>query len=173
MADDLLLDFVDVLVAPSAPLEPIVRGTETRQPWEIAMDVDLCPVWVLPWHAGLAGVDWEGPPSEELRALILDRPRARRGTARAIEEAAKTTLVGSGGAEPTVTVIARVNDDPRLLTVITRPAETPRPAATKAAMERVCAVWVKLTHIVTEDVLIDADTDITIDASPADELIND
>ncbi|HWT23705.1 MAG TPA: hypothetical protein VN213_09380 [Solirubrobacteraceae bacterium] len=168
MPDTLLLAICEALTAPSAPLEPVVRGDDTHEPWARALDRDEAPVWQLPWLACLMGEEWRGPPSEQLRAQLTERPRFRRGTPASIAAAARATLTGARE----VLVIPRVNDDPNLTTVVTRPAETPSPALTLQTMLRVTPAWVQLTHVVENAVIIDADTDITIDASGAGETID-
>lgn len=167
---DLLLALVDTLTAPAAPLEEIVRGDEANQPFERAVDVDLAPLWVLPWLACMVGVEWRGGTSEALRALIRDRPRYRRGTNAAIEAEVRQTLLDPDTA--TVTVQSRVGDDPFVMNVITIPAETPDPAATLAAINRVKPAFVLIANLVEDVVTIDADDDITISASNPSEIIN-
>src|SRR4051812_16816817 len=165
---DLLLALVDALTMPAAPLEEIVRGDEDNQPYERAVDIDLAPLWVLPWLACMVGVEWRGGTSEDLRALIRDRPRYRRGTNAAIEAEVRTTLANPATAS--VTVQSRVGDDPFTMNVFTLPSETPDPAATFAAVMRTKPAFVLVANLVQDVVTIDADTDITIDASDPSEI---
>lgn len=165
---DLLLALCDALTYPAAAMEEIVRGDEDNTPFERAVDVDLAPLWVLPWLACLVGVEWRGPATEELRAKIRDRPRYRRGTDAAISAEVKTTLTGT----QSVTVVSRVEDNPFLMNVFTLPAETPDSAATFRAMQRTKPAFVLIANLVQDVVTIDADTDITIDASDPAEVID-
>lgn len=165
---DLLLALCDALTAPGAPLEEIVRGDDDNQPFERAVDIDLAPLWVLPWLACIVGVEWRGPASETLRDLIRDRPRFRRGTTAAIAAEVKPTLTGT----QSVVVTPRVNDNPFVMTVVTIPSETPDPAATLAAINRAKPAFVLIANLIADDVIIDADDDIAIDSSVATEIIN-
>lgn len=169
MADDLLLAVCDALTFPVAPLETTVRGDDTHAPWELPLDVNAAPVWSLPWLGAIVGEEWRGPATELLRAQIKDRPRFRRGTTASIKAAATATLTGT----QEVRIIPRVDDDPNLLTVITKPAETPNPATTLRAMLRKTPVWVQLTYIVSDAPVIDALPNVQIDALssvPIDQL---
>jgi hypothetical protein len=101
------------------------------------------PLWVLPWLANLVGVVWHGAPTEDLRALILDRPAFRRGTTAAIVEAARATLTGSRY----VFVVER-DTSPWRLTVVTLSSETPDAAETYRQMLRQKPFGIVLTHTV-------------------------
>lgn len=164
MTDVLLQALCDAFTYPAAPLEPIVRGDDTHGPWERAVDVDQAPAWELPWLACLVGEEWRGPGSEVLRDQIHNRPRFRRGTTASIAAAAKATLTGT----QEVTIVARVDDDPNLLTVITSPSETPNQDATLRAMRRMTPAWVQISYIVSDVPVIDTLPAATaIDALPA------
>jgi hypothetical protein len=136
---NLLLSFCEAISHPIYPLEGIVRGDDDYEPWERAVNVDAAPRWVLPWLAGLVGVEWRSNPTEQLRDLIIERPRYKRGTNAAIISAAKSTLIGT----KTVNIIPRVGGSFALLTVNTIPAETPNPALTEAAIRSQLPVWVR------------------------------
>lgn len=162
MTDTLLQSLCDALTYPAAPLEPIVRGDDTHEPWTRAVDVDEAPTWDLPWLACLVGEEWRGPGSEILRAQIRDRPRFRRGTTASIAAAAKATLTGTRD----VTIVDRVDDNPNLLTVITSPTETPNQDVTFQVMRRMTPAWVQLTYIVSDVPVIDTLPAVAIDSLP-------
>lgn len=166
---NLLLAFCEALMAPIAPMEQVVRGSDDYGPWERAVDVEGAPLWVLPWLACIVGIEWRGAPTEDLRSLIRDRPRFRRGMNASIRAAAASTLTG----ERSVDLIPRVNGNPNLLTVLTVPSETPDPVATERAIRSEIPVWVRLITGQEDTPIIDvAGATVTIDAAAAGVTIN-
>jgi hypothetical protein len=135
----------DALLSPLDPLDEIVHGDEggDHPPFALAVHAEHAPLWVLPWLANLVGVVWHGAPTEDLRALILDRPAFRRGTTAAIVEAARATLTGS----QYVFVVER-DTSPWRLTVVTLASETPDAAETYRQMLRQKPFGLVLTHTV-------------------------
>jgi hypothetical protein len=136
---------VKSLLHPVEPLDEIVHGDEAgdHPPFALAVHAEHAPLWILPWLANLVGVVWHGAPTEDLRALILDRPAFRRGTTAAIVEAARATLTGS----QYVFVVER-DTSPWRLTVVTLASETPDAAETYRQMLRQKPFGLVLTHTV-------------------------
>lgn len=111
-------------------------------------DPATAPAWYLPHLAMKAGVQIAGDWDEaDIRDAISTRPAERRGTPAAIIAAAESTLTGTKH-------VALVEKDGGAykLTVITRTAETPDPAATNALLqsEQVKPVGITLTHVVVD-----------------------
>jgi hypothetical protein len=149
----------EALALPTDPLEALLRGDATHEPWQLAVDAPDAPLWILPWLKILVGVEWPDPTSEALRTQILDRPAFRRGTTAAIVEAAKTTLTGT----KTVVAVERSGGAWRL-EIRTQPAETPDPAATVRAMLTQKPFGLVLLHNLTTSPAINDGTR-TIDAA--------
>lgn len=96
------------------------------------------------------------------RSAIREQGAKRRGTPRAILNAVRDTLTGTRYAN----LLERVGGNAYALTLITRPSETPDAAATYAAALTQKPLGMKLTHTLTEGVIIDEGTK-SIDTSTA------
>jgi hypothetical protein len=136
----------EVIALPADALEDLVRGdiAGDHPPWALAVHALHAPLWVLPWIANLVGVEWQGPPSEALRALVLDRPSYRRGTTAAMMEAMKTALTGTKFVFP----IER-DTSPWRTTLLTLTSETPDPAEALRLALTQKPFGLVLTHTVT------------------------
>jgi hypothetical protein len=133
------------------------------------VDPASAPVWSLPWLAALVGIEWRGNATEELRSLIIDRPRYKRGTNAYIRAAAQSTLLGT----KSVFLSPRLNGNPWLLSVTTLPAETPDPAATDRSVRAAIPAWVRLITGQEDTPIIDsANATLTIDNVGAAVTIN-
>jgi hypothetical protein len=135
-----------------------VDATAELPAWAVLFDADLAPDWGLPWLAWVLGLVVRGETLEQLRALIRDRPPAKRGTPAAMRAAVASTLTDT----KTVRYIERASHPFRDL-VITSPSETPDPAATTAAAETQLRAFTVLETIVTDDAIID-EGELTIDS---------
>lgn len=140
------------LGAPIEDLAAIITETDDASPWTLGLDADNAPVWILDWAlAGLAGVQWQGPPSEALRTLIKTQPSHDVGKPSAIRAAAAATLTGTKH----VTLLEAPAGDLNALTLRTLPSETPDAAVTVAATLVQTPAWILLTHLVSASPLID------------------
>jgi len=139
------------------PLEELIADTENGPGWAILYDVDLCPVWALPWLAQLVGV---GLPVGITEAEARDRIRTpsgfARGTVEATIAAAQRRLTGTRK----VVVIERVEGEAYHYTVVTRTAETPDPDAVERDIRAEKPVGLLLTYVVSDGPIVDelADT---------------
>jgi hypothetical protein len=132
-------------------------GDDSLLPWAILFDADQCPDEYLPWLAWVLGIVVRGETGDTLRALVRDRPPAKRGTPDAMRAAAASALTGT----QTVRYLERANG-PFEDTIVTLAAETPDPAAVVRAAEPQRRAFSVLTHVVTDDVLW-ADATLTWD----------
>lgn len=139
----------------------VLLGDDDLLPWAVLFDVDQCPDDDLPWLAWVTGVVVRGETGDTLRALIRDRPPAKRGTDDALRAAVAATLTGT----KVVRFIPRAGG-PFADTLITRPSETPDPAATFAAAVAQKRAGCVLTHVLSDEPVIDEWTR-SIDATTA------
>jgi hypothetical protein len=122
-----------------------------------APDVDLVPAWpYVPRSHMETTEEW----AEYARDAIRRQGGARRGMPDAILSAAEDTLKGAKVAR----LLERVGGNAYALELITRPSETPNPAATLAAAMAQKPAGMSLTHTLTEGVIINEGTR-TIDTS--------
>lgn len=167
--DQVLLAFCEAIMAPIGPMEEVIRGDDTHDPYERAVDVGNAPLWVLPWLACIVGIEWHGPATEDLRSLLIERPRYRRGTIASIRAAAQQTLTGT----KTVDISNRFDDNPWLIRVTTLPSETPDPETTEKVVLSEIPVWVRLITGREPSPTIDqASPSVTIDGVAANVTID-
>ena len=102
--------------------------------------------WYLPRLRDLVGNDDQGLAGDELRLSILERPRAKRCTRPAMEATVKRGLTGARS----VRIVER-SQSALSLTVITRPTETPDPAATVRAARSQKPLFVRLIHVLSDE----------------------
>lgn len=130
-----------------------------RPGWAALVDVETAPVSALPWLALIPGVKLVVGATE-----AVQRDQVRLASGQAVGRPAsmiaevQATLTGS----KTVRLLERTSSA-WTITVLTRVAETPDPAATLAALMRQKPAGVVLTHIVTDAPIVDEMTR-TIDA---------
>jgi len=139
----------------------LAEDRDGRPGWAVLVDVDTAPANALPWLAQIPGVQLTRGITE---AQQRDEIRMRSGEARcrpaSMRAAAEATMTGS---PPSVRILERTTSA-WTLTVITRTAETPDPAATLAALMSQKVGGDILTHVVSDAALIDEGTR-TINAS--------
>lgn len=122
-----LLTFVQALCEMGRQVEELVRGGE--QAYDPLLDVDLSPDWNLPYIGQFVGVRvTPGASPAQARAQIRGVGGFQRGTPAAMIAAVRATLTGT----QYVGLVERDGDQDHI-TVTTRSAETPNPAATLAA----------------------------------------
>lgn len=140
-----------------APLEicDVASDTDTHIAWGTVLDPDACPAVLLPWLAQFSGDQLLPSDDEQQQRDRLTSPsNFYRGTPEAIRSEVRTTLVPSTPDQPaTVLILERVGGNAADVTVITRTAETPDPAAAETAARRQLAPWLRLTFLVTDDVI--------------------
>lgn len=137
---------VGALCAPIQPVADIAEDTADGPPGMSALlDVERCPDRALPWLAQFPGV--HAIPGED-PVVLRDRVRSaeglRRGTDTALIAAVQRTLTGA----KTVRLIGQQGTDGWGLTLITRTAETPDPAATLKVALAAKDAGLILTHVV-------------------------
>ena len=138
-----LLTFVQALCEMGRQVEELVRGGE--QAYDPLLDVDLSPDWNLPYIGQFVGVRvTPGATPTQARAQIKGVGGFKRGTPAAMAEAVRATLTGSQY------VFVRERDgDQDHITVVTRTADTPNPAATLAAARSQKAAGLILSAVQT------------------------
>ena len=125
-----LLAFVRALVEPLAFVDDVVRDTDEYVGWGTLMDVDVAPVWALPWLAQFVGVSYVYGESEaSQRIRIKEASGFHRGTPAAIIGAARQHLTGTRRVE-----LYERDGSPWVFRVRTYTSETPDPAKVQAAV---------------------------------------
>lgn len=146
------------MMAPLEPIYELVAGTEN--PYEILMDIDRCPVALLPWAAMLNGVSRsaiQGLEADRQRDVIRDAAGRRRGTVGGVIAAAQKYLTGNR----TVILVERVTK-PTDYVVITRTAETPDADAVMRALTAGKPGRLQFTHIISDlELWLDVDPAVT------------
>jgi hypothetical protein len=122
-----------------------------------APDVNLVPAWP---YAPQPHMETTEEWAEYARDAIRRQGGRQRGTPDAILSATEDTLKGAKVAR----LLERVGGNAYALELITRPSETPNPAATLAAAMAQKPAGMSLTHTLTEGVIINEGTR-TIDTS--------
>lgn len=119
-----LLEMTESIAGRLQPVEDVIRDEDDHPGWSIVVDVDRAPAEWLPWLAQLGGVRFLTALTEsEQRAYIKTAPSQRRGSVRALKEAAKLSLTGT----KTMYFTERHGSAYRL-TITTLTSETPDPA---------------------------------------------
>jgi hypothetical protein len=155
-SDELLLAVCQALVAPLDALDAVVSEDDTHPAWTRAVDVDAAPLWVLPWLASLVGVQWVGPPSEQLRGVIRTRPRWKRGTPGAIRNAALDTM--SAAATLADVLLLERTTPPWTDTLLISAAKSPDHAMTAAAALAEMPAMRALTIVFSDAPIFDVGT---------------
>lgn len=125
-----LLAFVRALVAPLAFVDDVVRDTDDYVGWGTLMDVDVAPVWALPWLAQFVGVSHiYGESEASQRIRIKEASGFHRGTPASIIGAARQYLTGTRRVE-----LYERDGSPWVFRVRTYLSETPDPAKVQAAV---------------------------------------
>jgi len=126
------LHLVAAVVEQIAELDELARdGPDGSPGWSRLLDVDLCPVWALPWLAQLVGaVCPDGLSEADRRMCIREANGRKRGTVAAMTAAVQATL--TGGRQ--VLITERYQGFAYRLRVQTYAVETPDQAATRAAI---------------------------------------
>lgn len=126
-------------------IDDLARDDGAIPGWGKLVDVELAPEDALPYLGQFIGVTVNEALLVPARRDQIRKPQGfDRGTRTAIIDAAQATLTGA----KTVTLVERVGGDAYAITVITRTAETPNPAATLAALQAAKPAGLKLTHTV-------------------------
>jgi hypothetical protein len=138
-----LLALLGALCHPFEEIAELVRDDGSHPGWSILLDVDRCPAKFLPWLAQLAGVRLHRDMSEsDRRIAIRERPGARRGTPRALRDAARVYLTGARS----VRLTERVGGDAYQVAVRTLASETPDPARVLASLKTQLAAGLFLDY---------------------------
>lgn len=142
-------------------LSDLVRDSDDGRPgWSSAMDPDLIPAAGLDWLGQFTGVRFVDPTTEQgKRDGIKAHVNWNRGTPAAMRTAAQTTLTGN----KTVNILERTSSA-WTMTVVTRTSETPDAAATLKALMSQKPAGIVLTHVVSDEPIIDEGT-LTIDGA--------
>jgi hypothetical protein len=125
-----LLKYVDSITRDLDVLNTLVRDSDERPGWSLALDVDAAPKEYLPYLAQFFGVSVDQDLSEaDQREQIKETARFKRGTLKAILSAARPYLTGSKA----VGYIERY-PDPYHLYIATFTEQTTDPAKVLAAL---------------------------------------
>lgn len=142
----------------AAPLDicDVARDTDTHIAWGTVLDPDVADARLLPWLAQFSGDQLLPSDTEQQQRDRLTSPsNFYRGTTEAIKAEIRPTLTGN----QIVIVLDFVGGNQFAVTIITRTAETPDPAAVQVAAKRQLAPWLVPTFLVTDDVLWSEATD--------------
>lgn len=128
-----LLAYLDVLAAPAARIDDLVRDSDAGPGWSPLLDVDRTPADALATLAMYVGLRLPpGITPAAQRDLIRNRPNWQRGSRPAVRRGAQTHL--EGGKRVAIHERTRLDDygadHPWRIVVDTFAAETPDPAAT-------------------------------------------
>ncbi|HEX4501085.1 MAG TPA: phage tail protein [Scandinavium sp.] len=114
--------------------------------WANMVDINACPSQYLPYLAQFVGAQVQpGLSDADQRAYIMSLPGFNRGRPETIISVVKATLTGS----KFVDLQERASTAWRY-TVVTRPSETPNPAATVAAIQSQKVGPDQFTHLLVE-----------------------
>ncbi|WCB92306.1 hypothetical protein DSM104299_00996 [Baekduia alba] len=140
------------------PLEEVaswVRDSDDGPGYSVLLDIDRCPAVALPWLAQFKGVVIPAGLAEaEQRAWIRSAEGQHRGSVDALKRAGARHLTGT----KSVRVLERVGGNAYNLTAVTRTSETPDPIATKADLMSAKRIGIVLTHVVTDEAIVDEAT---------------
>lgn len=149
-----LLILLGALGVAIGPLYDVVRDTDEGPGYSQLLDPERAPVWALPWLSQWAGVPFiPGLDEASARSRIVNPPAFQRGTPSAFIESGQATLTGT----KQVRLVERTSDAFHF-TAITRTSETPDPAATLRAFMAQKPAGLVLTHIMSDDPIIDEGT---------------
>lgn len=95
-----LLALVDSIFGQIVDLDAVVRDTDTHVGWGSLLDVDVAPMWALPWLAQFVGVTpIFGLDEASQRLRIKEAAGFSRGSVSAIKAAAGQYLTGTRRVE--------------------------------------------------------------------------
>lgn len=135
----------EALTLDTQEIDDIVRDTDDHEAWHILFDPNAAPAYLLAWMAQFVGVRLLPADTEEQqRSRIQAAAGFYRGTQRAIREEVQTVLTGA----KTVKVL---KTGAWTLTVVTRTAQTPDPAAAERAARRQKPAGVVLTYVTSDN----------------------
>lgn len=124
-----------------------LRDDDVGSGWRRAYDPDRTPAWMLPWLAKHVGLPEIGPLSDaQVRALVRDAPRMRRGSIGAFTRAPRIFLANPNTDR--VEILERDGGAYRV-TVATYTSQTPDPAAVLAALLEQKPAGLVLTYVVS------------------------
>jgi hypothetical protein len=116
------------------------------------LDVWACQAKYLPWLAQFVGaLTQPGLTEDQQREYIYSLPGFNRGRPATIIAATKTTLIGG----QFVDLQERTGGSAWQYTVVTKPSETPNPAATVAAIQSQKPGPDQFTHLLVESATYD------------------
>jgi hypothetical protein len=156
--DGLAHDYIGAIAQPFVEIDDLVRDSPDGPGWSVILDVNAAPAKGLRWLAQLAGVELRAQKVSETleqwavyaRTAIVEQGGRKRGTVDAQLSAVRDTLTGT----KTARMLERTSSA-WTQTLVTRPSETPDPAATVAAWLTQKPAGIVPTHTMTEDLLID------------------
>lgn len=155
--DAVLLALVTAIAQPRQIADDLARDSDTHTAWTPALDPDAAPADLLDWLAPFAGTRL--PPSageQDKRDRIRQAAGFYRSTTSAIVEEVRRTLVSSDPSRPPIVrVVERPDGTQWTITIVTRAAETPQPAVSRAAAARHKRAGAILTFVVSDAPLID------------------
>lgn len=141
------------------PVEDLARDTDDAVGWSGLVDADRTPATALPYLAQFVGARLIGSDESSRRDQIRNPAGFKRGRLQPAIDAAKLTLTG----QRVVRVVERASSA-WTITFVTRPGETPDPAAFVAVLMRFKPAGIVMSHVITDAPIVDEGTR-TIDAS--------
>lgn len=146
-----LLKFIDSFGELLGEIDDVVKDSDDGTGWSSVFDVDRIEVEYLPYLAQFVGARLPvGLTEQAQRDYIKASPGFRRGTKAAMMAEARATLTPDAD-------FFFIERQPNAygLTVQTRPAETPDPTATEAALRRQKPAGIVLNFVVSDAISID------------------
>lgn len=146
-----LLGLVDAIMGQIVEIDGIIRDSDTHVGWGRLLDVDVAPVWALPWLAQFVGVTpIFGLDEASQRLRIKEAAGFHRGSVKAIKAAAGQYLTGTRRVE-----LYERDGSPWRFRIRTYESETPNPQAVKDAVEALKPAGLVFVHEVQRGVAID------------------
>lgn len=168
--DGLAHDYIGVVTQPVREIDELVRDTPEGPGWSVILDVDASPIKGLRWLGQVVGVRLRLPRSGETEAewavYARDAIRRQQGRQRGTNDAQISAVADTLTGTRYVNLLERVGGDAYAMTLVTRTAETPDPAATLRAWLSQKPAGIVPTHVLTTGVIIDEGTR-TVDAGAA------
>jgi len=149
--DFALRKFCEALCAPAQPVYDLVREREDSAGWGIALDVDNCPAYALPYLAQYVGVQITPEMStEQIRNEIREPTGWKRGQPESLRIATRRTLTG----EDPLVIIHPQTPEVGFTYVRTLLSQTPEPDRAEAVIRAALPAWEVLDYEAIEGVTV-------------------
>lgn len=145
-----LLGLVDAIFGQIVEIDDLVRDSDTHVGWGRLLDVNVAPVWALPWLAQFVGVTpIFGLAEASQRLRIKEAAGFHRGSVKAIKAAAGQYLTGTRRVE-----LYERDGSAWRFRVRTYASETPNAQVVKDAVEALKPAGLVFVHEVQNGIQI-------------------